>query len=173
MVSSTYFEVKLVPILVVILTSAAYQHEAYGQTVGIDEPTVGIDEPTVGLDPTVGIPGRCGMVFEISNKTGETLALQLSSDRMIWPGWDISFNINQKRSKKTVIPISCECGEVICFGAWHPGEPRISWGVGMNRSQWCTDCCFVCSNNIVPIRLTLRGTTRKLLREYRKKQKRR
>ncbi len=42
--------------------------------------------------------------------------------------------------------LSCETGETICYGAWVRGQSESYWGVGMNDSNRCTSCCFVCGD---------------------------
>ena len=45
--------------------------------------------------------------------------------------------------------IVCEEGELICFGA--ESDSGLSYGVGLDFSQSCSDCCFVCDSYEVDI----------------------
>ena len=40
--------------------------------------------------------------------------------------------------------LECETGEQICYGAWARGNSNTYWGVGMNNSQRCSNCCGIC-----------------------------
>ncbi len=48
-----------------------------------------------------------------------------------------------KLERKSVT-IGCQEGENVCYGAWANGNDRISFGVGADDDQTCTDCCRVC-----------------------------
>lgn len=84
------------------------------------------------------------MAFFVKNKRTEAVAVELfSHDRdTVWPGNDKVFLIDP-RSRKS-IPISCNAGERICYGAWVNGDDSISAGVGPDNDQPCDTCCFTC-----------------------------
>jgi hypothetical protein len=48
--------------------------------------------------------------------------------------------------------LSCNSGESICYGAWVRGDESTYWGVGLDNSEYCTNCCFSCdgsSTNVI------------------------
>jgi hypothetical protein len=66
-----------------------------------------------------------------------------SQDRdHVWPGNGQVYVLNDSETKQ--IPLSCEEGETICYGAWVQGDQGTYWGVGPNNSQACEGCCYTC-----------------------------
>jgi hypothetical protein len=57
----------------------------------------------------------------------------------VWPGGVLADSaVHTER-------LSCEPGEMVCYGAWVQGAfPSPSWGVGAKGKQSCTNCCFTC-----------------------------
>ncbi|ESY64245.1 hypothetical protein X743_31620 [Mesorhizobium sp. LNHC252B00] len=84
------------------------------------------------------------MAFFIKNLRKEAVAVELfSRDReTVWPGNDKVFLIDPSSQKS--VPLSCNQGEHICYGAWVDGNDGISAGVGPDNDQPCDTCCFIC-----------------------------
>lgn len=76
-----------------------------------------------------------------------------SQDRdFAWPGGDKAYNLED--SEVHEFPLDCQRGETICYGAWVTGNDDLYWGVGMNNSYKCKNCCFKCGAGPTPV-LTL------------------
>ena len=84
------------------------------------------------------------MAFFMKNEAPLGVVVELSStDRnTVWPGDDQVYFL-EKGEKKSV-PIKCQAGENICYGAWLNGDAGTFWGVGPERDQLCEDCCTIC-----------------------------
>jgi len=84
------------------------------------------------------------MAFFVKNLRKEGVAVELfSRDReTVWPGNDKVFLVDPGSRKS--VPISCNQGERICYGAWVDGNDQISAGVGPDNDQPCDTCCFIC-----------------------------
>ncbi|UVK55864.1 hypothetical protein DBIPINDM_002428 [Mesorhizobium sp. AR02] len=84
------------------------------------------------------------MAFFVKNLRKEAVAVELfSRDReTVWPGNDKVFMIDPNSQKS--VPLSCNQGERICYGAWVDGNDQISAGVGPDNDQPCDNCCFIC-----------------------------
>ncbi|UVK42787.1 hypothetical protein BPNPMPFG_004505 [Mesorhizobium sp. AR07] len=84
------------------------------------------------------------MAFFVKNLRKEAVAVELfSRDReTVWPGNDQVFLIDPASQKS--VPLSCNQGERICYGAWVNGNDSISAGVGPDNDQPCDTCCFIC-----------------------------
>ncbi|RUW57796.1 hypothetical protein [Mesorhizobium sp. M7A.F.Ca.US.008.03.1.1] len=84
------------------------------------------------------------MAFFVKNLRKESVAVELfSRDReTVWPGNDKVFLIGPGSQKS--VPLSCDQGEHICYGAWVDGNDSISAGVGPDNDQPCDTCCFIC-----------------------------
>ncbi|MEI9412173.1 MULTISPECIES: hypothetical protein [Mesorhizobium] len=84
------------------------------------------------------------MAFFVKNLRKEAVAVELfSRDReTVWPGNDKVFLVEPGSQKS--VPLSCNQGEHICYGAWVDGNDKISAGVGPDNDQPCDTCCFIC-----------------------------
>jgi len=45
--------------------------------------------------------------------------------------------------------LECSPGEQVCYGAWVRNASSTYWGVGMNDTQRCSDCCAICGDGDV------------------------
>jgi hypothetical protein len=85
------------------------------------------------------------MHFYMKNRQDHGVAVELfSQDRdKVWPGDDKVYFLDAREKK--AVPVTCEAGERICYGAWINGNDRISFGVGPDNDQPpCQYCCFLC-----------------------------
>lgn len=84
------------------------------------------------------------MSLYVKNQRSDGVALELfSRDRdTVWPGGDKVFLIDPRARKS--VPISCNQGERLCWGAWANGNDKLSAGVGPDNDQPCDTCCFIC-----------------------------
>lgn len=73
-----------------------------------------------------------------------TVSLEFYSQRYnrAWPGNGQVYVINDYNNHE--YNLECETGEQICYGAWARGDSNTYWGVGMNNSQRCSNCCGIC-----------------------------
>lgn len=62
--------------------------------------------------------------------------------RYSWPGPGRVYVLADSREQ--TIRTSCMVGETICYGAWVRNRTRTYWGVGYNKTQGCTRCCYQC-----------------------------
>ncbi|TGQ26891.1 hypothetical protein, partial [Mesorhizobium sp. M4B.F.Ca.ET.214.01.1.1] len=87
------------------------------------------------------------MAFCIKNLRKEGVAVELfSRDReIVWPGNDKVFLIRPGAKKS--VPISCDNGEHICWGAWVNGDDSVTAGVGPDNDRACDTCCFICTDH--------------------------
>ena len=83
------------------------------------------------------------MTFLIANKVGKPIAIELyGRDGRSWPGDDQVYMLPEEERKS--IPIECEAGERICYGAWMVGNDAVRWGAGPENDQNCETCCALC-----------------------------
>ena len=84
------------------------------------------------------------ITFAIKNSHPNAMRVELySQDRdYVWPGDGKDFYLDDGETKS--IPLSCNEGESICYGAWVNGQDHISAGVGPDNDQPCDNCCFIC-----------------------------
>lgn len=84
------------------------------------------------------------MAFYLRNQSAGAVAVELHSAARAysWPGDDKVYRLDKAERKS--VPISCEAGERICYGAWVVGDDRTFWGIGPDRDQQCEDCCWIC-----------------------------
>ena len=84
------------------------------------------------------------MTFFIKNGASRGVALEMSSRtrEMLWPGDDKVYFLEPGEKKS--VPIQCQVGEEICYGAWVVGDPATWWGAGPNGDRDCPSCCSIC-----------------------------
>ncbi|MER9346285.1 MULTISPECIES: hypothetical protein [unclassified Mesorhizobium] len=85
------------------------------------------------------------VTFAIKNSHPNAMRVELySQDRdYVWPGEDKDYFLDDGETKQ--LPISCNAGEAICYGAWVDGDEGTYWGVGPGNTEKCEDCCYTCS----------------------------
>ena len=85
------------------------------------------------------------VTFIMNNHHPNAVEVELySQDReYVWPGNNQDFYLNDGETKS--LPISCNEGESICYGAWVDGDEETYWGVGPGNKEKCEDCCYTCS----------------------------
>jgi hypothetical protein len=101
----------------------------------------------LGLAMAVASPALAADVtFVMRNDHPNAVELELySQDRNhIWPGGNEVYYLDDGETKQ--IPLSCEEGESICYGAWISGDKQTYWGVGPENAETCQDCCYTCSS---------------------------
>lgn len=84
------------------------------------------------------------VTFVMRNEHPNAVEVELySQDRdHIWPGDNKVFYLDDGETKQ--IPLSCDEGEQICYGAWVSGDKGTYWGTGPDNAETCEDCCYTC-----------------------------
>lgn len=85
------------------------------------------------------------VTFVMRNEHPNAVEVELySQDRdYVWPGNNQVFYLDDGETKQ--IPLSCNEGESICYGAWVSGDRGTYWGTGPDNAETCSDCCYVCT----------------------------
>lgn len=85
------------------------------------------------------------VTFVMRNDHPNALRVELySQDRdHVWPGGGQDYYLDDGETK--TMPLSCEEGETICYGAWIDGDQGTYWGVGPGNTQDCEGCCYTCT----------------------------
>ena len=78
-----------------------------------------------------------------------SLAFYARDRNWVWPQanrvWILNdYNVHTYR-------LNCRAGQWICFGAWSRDNSSIYWGVGPNKRNSCTSCCYLCNGRETPI----------------------
>lgn len=93
-----------------------------------------------------GVPAAYAddITFVMNNQHPNALEVELySQDRdHVWPGGGQVYLLDDGETK--TMPLACESGETICYGAWISGDQGTYWGVGPGNKQECETCCFTC-----------------------------
>ncbi len=84
------------------------------------------------------------VTFVMKNSHPNALEVELySQDRdHVWPGGNQVYYLDDGETK--TMPLSCEEGETICYGAWISGDKGTYWGTGPDNQQDCDNCCYTC-----------------------------
>lgn len=96
------------------------------------------------LAPATSSVAQEGMTMFIRNLQPRAVVVEFHGRKSgtVWPG-DTKVYLLDKDERKSVT-ISCQAGENVCFGAWANGNDRISYGVGPDDDQTCSECCRIC-----------------------------
>ncbi len=97
-----------------------------------------------GLFAFVPVAFADDITFVMNNQHPNALEVELySQDRdHVWPGGGQVYLLDDGETK--TMPLACESGETICYGAWISGDQGTYWGVGPGNKQECETCCFTC-----------------------------
>jgi hypothetical protein len=82
------------------------------------------------------------MSFYVVNDHPRDIAFEFVGKDRAWPGDDQVYALEGNHKKS--VPIDCEEGERICYGAWEVGNDKVLWGIGPDRDKACEDCCHTC-----------------------------
>jgi hypothetical protein len=86
------------------------------------------------------------ITFELTNRTANEIEITFySSDRQAqWPTSGNAYFLSPGATAS--YPLQCNfSGETVCYGAWPRGSAGAGgWGVGLNQSIGCNDCCVKC-----------------------------
>ncbi|MBT6118709.1 MAG: hypothetical protein HOH66_12655, partial [Rhodospirillaceae bacterium] len=66
-----------------------------------------------------------------------------------WPGGGNAFILDNGEPHS--LPLACDEGERVCYGAWVQGDTSISWGTGPGGEGACDDCCYICGTGDTPM----------------------
>ena len=88
------------------------------------------------------------VTFMMNNHHEFAVEVELySQDRNhVWPGGGNVFYLDDGETR--AMPLACEEGETICYGAWVSGDQGTYWGVGPGDVDGCEDCCYVCQGGM-------------------------
>lgn len=84
------------------------------------------------------------VTFQMRNSHPNAVEVELySQDRdHVWPGNNQVYYLDDGETKQ--IPLACDEGEKICYGAWVSGDKSTYWGTGPDNAETCDDCCYTC-----------------------------
>ena len=91
------------------------------------------------------VASAADVTFQIRNNHPNAVEVELySQDRdHVWPGNGQIYMLDDGETKS--MPLSCNEGEKICYGAWISGDQATYWGVGPGNKETCEDCCYTCT----------------------------
>ncbi len=92
----------------------------------------------------VSAASAADVTFQMMNSHPNAVEVELySQDRdYVWPGNNQVYLLDDGETKQ--IPLACDQGEKICYGAWVSGDKTTYWGTGPENAETCTDCCYTC-----------------------------
>ena len=93
------------------------------------------------------------IVWSVQSDHPNVVSLEFYSQdyNRAWPGGGEVYILDDWDPKS--FNLQCSTGELICYGAWVRGDSSQYWGVGIDNSQYCSDCCYYCGERTDPITL--------------------
>jgi hypothetical protein len=112
--------------------------------------------PPSPMSPTPTMPSTATMQWSVTDRCGDRRGVQLRlfdvNNGLLWPDMSHVYVIDDGGS--TSVSISCRRGAKICYGAeQHPAGDGY-WGVDIDNSKACPDCCATCADTILSVSLT-------------------
>jgi hypothetical protein len=101
----------------------------------------------------VGPVGADNLKWTIRSDYPHIVSLEFYSQdySRAWPGDGQVYILDDYEARE--YNLSCETGETICYGAWVRGDSNKYWGVGLDNSQSCNDCCYTCGYGDTALRI--------------------
>ncbi|MFH1465114.1 MAG: hypothetical protein ABIO70_12080 [Pseudomonadota bacterium] len=103
---------------------------------------------------TSGATGVGTMLVRFENHTDQVVHAQVySQDRPghTWPTPERVWSVGAGGIQQV---ISCQIGEVVCYGAWQAADTDTSWGAGSDGERPSADCCVRCGGGSIRVGLT-------------------
>ncbi len=92
------------------------------------------------------------MVWTVTSEYPYQVQIEFFSQSrdIAWPGGSQAYSL--KDSDAHTFSLNCQPGEKICYGAWPTGGDTHGkytsfWGVGLNGTEGCTNCCGICGRD--------------------------
>ncbi|ADZ72061.1 hypothetical protein [Polymorphum gilvum] len=85
------------------------------------------------------------LTWHFRSEHPNVVSVELYSEQRnhVWPGGGKIYILDDYSVRD--ISISCRPGEKICYGAWVRNRTSSYWGVGYNKRNSCTSCCYTCN----------------------------
>lgn len=102
--------------------------------------------PTPDSTVTMKITDSCSDGYSINYKFFD------GTNNLVWPSstthWYVNDGLTDTRT------LSCVSGSTICYGA---NTGSTSWGVGIDNSNSCSNCCYTCDSGTHSVNLSCSG----------------
>ncbi|MBI5184464.1 MAG: hypothetical protein HZA01_01895 [Nitrospinae bacterium] len=87
----------------------------------------------------ITIVDKCNDGYEIDYRFYDT------TNNLVWPS-SSAYYYTQKYAKRYVSTLLCQTGATVCYGG-NTGN-LLSWGVGIDYTESCSDCCVICRKGV-------------------------
>jgi hypothetical protein len=95
------------------------------------------------------VGGLCHITLEITDSCLDGLGVNYRfydvSNSLVWPAAS-SYYHTELEGIAYSSRLSCWEGATVCYGA---ATGETSWGVGLDNTLWCPDCCVICSGGLL------------------------
>jgi hypothetical protein len=86
-----------------------------------------------------------------TDRQGIFVRLFEPTEKLAWPNWKHHYHI--ERGGTRTLTITIKPGERICYGARPDRDKSKFWGVGLDNSRRCDDCCYHATDPVVQVDL--------------------
>lgn len=69
----------------------------------------------------------------------------------VWPDQTSSYEVASQQRRS--FNLDCKAQSQVCYGANERANTSHYWGVGLDNTQTCSDCCVPCSETIPPAKI--------------------
>ena len=73
------------------------------------------------------------------------------TDGTVWPDASSSYEVASQQRRS--FDLNCRAQAQVCYGATERANTSHYWGVGLDNTQTCSDCCVSCSETTPPVKI--------------------
>lgn len=97
--------------------------------------------------------GTVRMTLAYENSCAGPVDLKLfdRTNGMVWPDATSSYEIASQQRRS--LSLDCRAQAQVCYGALERANPTHYWGVGLDNTQNCSDCCVSCGQSAPPVKV--------------------
>lgn len=70
---------------------------------------------------------------------------------IVWPSASSSYEITSQQRRS--FDLDCRNQAQVCYGGSERANTSHYWGVGLDNTQSCSDCCLVCGQTPPPVKV--------------------
>jgi len=108
--------------------------------------TTATSTPSTVLPTTAS--GLSSLTYTVTDSCNDGRGLQIkffdTTNNGVWPSANEVYLVPVGQTRTTTL--SCRTGAQICYGARTDPASNIVWGLDLDRSRGCDNCCTTCQN---------------------------
>lgn len=106
-----------------------------------------------GSTTSPGSANTVRMTLDYQNACSGPIDLKFfdRTNAVVWPDASSSYEIASQQRRS--FDLNCRNQAQVCYGASERANTSHYWGVGIDNTQSCSDCCVVCGQTPPPVKV--------------------